>query len=154
MWPLLLIQRSPGENPERLPLKLLPSNVTGKIKLCCLVGRRPHAQLWRFLLGAPTGVVLFESQHLVKRNAVLPPGTFQIWFCREVVHVPETQVGYRDDVPWDVQHFFKRFVIENTQPSRHPPLPRELRAIGSAPHRLPNKVPFPALNGGQADVLV
>jgi hypothetical protein len=60
---------------------------------------------------------LFESQHLVKLNAVLPSGKFEIRLCREVVHVPETEVGYGDYVGWDVQHLVKRFLVENTDPA-------------------------------------
>jgi len=60
---------------------------------------------------------LLEPQHLIQGDAVLPPGSFEIRLCREVVHVSETEVGYRDDVPRNVQHSFKRFVVENTYPA-------------------------------------
>jgi hypothetical protein len=54
---------------------------------------------------------------MIKGNAMLPSGSFEIWLCREVVHVAETEVGYWADIRGDIQHFLKSVLIENTYPA-------------------------------------
>src|SRR5579863_6679198 len=95
-------------------------------------------QLSLVLLSAPTWVVLFEPQHLVKRDTALPSGTFEIRLCRKVVHGSETKVGYWDYVLWDVQHFLKCFLIENTHPAHANPFraSREPEILNRADRRI------------------
>jgi Phosphoribosyltransferase len=81
-------------------------------------------RLWLFLLGTPPHVVLVESQDLLKRNAVLPPGLFEFRLWCELVHVPETKVGHRDYVSWDAQHLLQCSFIENAHPADADPSAR------------------------------
>jgi hypothetical protein len=60
---------------------------------------------------------LFETQHSVKWNPLLPSGTFEIRLCRKVFHVPETEVGHWDYLGWDMQHVLQCSLVENTYPA-------------------------------------
>jgi hypothetical protein len=60
---------------------------------------------------------LFEPQHMIQGDAVLPSSSFEIRLCCEVIYITETEVGDWDDVRWDIQHFLKSVLIENTYPS-------------------------------------
>ena len=97
---------------------------------------------------------IVRAPDMVQRNAVLPSGTFEIRLCREVVHVAETEVGYWDDVPRDVQHFLQRFLVENAHPADTNPFraSREPEVLDGADCGIEGQ--FPASSGGPADVHV